>query len=194
MKIKQIKINTESEYREFLEKLKRYRGLLYRNTRFEISSALHNERIRDMETALNIKNRRQRIEYLYDRACDIVDEYNNKNGIICHYSAEGICEDPKHQKNKNGCCFICYLQSPEGCPTKNLSCKLFYCDHMCSKYVPITMDDIDLLKLFTWSQREIIKSNEFLDRKTYIDILWVGSYMLFCLYSIRKLFRMRKYI
>ena len=65
---------------------------------------------------------------------------------------------------------------------------------MCSKYVPITMDDIDLLKLFTWSQREIIKSNEFLDRKTYIDILWVGSYMLFCLYSIRKLFRMRKYI
>ena len=45
-----------------------------------------------METALNIKNRRQRIEYLYDRACDIVDEYNNKNGIICHYSAEGITD------------------------------------------------------------------------------------------------------
>lgn len=186
-----IKINNEEEYRTFLKKLPAYRSLLYRFTKFSIDSAVHKEELQDLQEALNIKNRRKRISFLYDRACDIIDEYNAKHGVSCCYSSEGICEDPKHQKKKNGCCFLCYLQSPSGCPTRNLSCKLYFCDHMCKKYRPLTMDDIDLLRMFSWSEREIIKSNVFIKRETYIDLLCLGSYLLFCIYSVIKFYRIK---
>lgn len=53
------------------------------------------------------------------------------------------------------------------------------------------MEDIDLLKLFSWSQREIIKTNVFVTRRTYINLLCLGSYLLFCMYSVIKFFRLK---
>ncbi|MCR5118864.1 MAG: hypothetical protein K6B44_04505 [Lachnospiraceae bacterium] len=186
-----IRINNEEEYRAFLKKLPLYRSILKRFTKFSISAPVYTEKLKDFETALNLKNRRKRITFLFDRACDIIDKYNEENGISCCYNSEGFCEDPKHQKKKNGCCFLCYLQSENGCPTRNLSCKLYFCDHICKKYHPLTMDDIDLLRMFSPSQREIIKSNVFVTRKTYINLLCLNSYLLFCMYSVLKFFRLK---
>ena len=188
---KRIEIGNEEEYQEFLRRLPKYRGLRYRATEFTARSKVHPKRVADIVTALNIKNRRKRIEYLFDRACDIIDAHNEAEGIICHYNADGICEDPKHQTRKNGCCCHCYLQSSSGCPSRNLSCKFYFCDHMCGKHRPLTMEDIDLLRLFTASQREIIKNNVFVTRKAYINMLWIGSYLIFCMYSVLKFYRIK---
>jgi hypothetical protein len=186
-----IAINSEEQYQEFLRGLPKYRGLLGYFTTYTIRGTVHTKELHDFERALNLKNRRKRITYLYDRVCDIIDQYNAEQGITCHYSAEGICEDPKHQTRKNGCCCHCYLQRPDGCPTRNLSCKFYFCDHLAKKYHALTMEDIDLLKLFTWSEREIIKNNVFVTRKTYINLLCLGSYLLFCIYSVVKFYRIK---
>ncbi len=186
-----ISINNEEDYQAFLKKLPKYRGIRGRFTDFVITGSVHTEELQDLSKALNIKNRRKRITYIYDRACDIIDSYNEKNGICCRYNDQGICEDPKHQTRKNGCCCHCYLQSSSGCPDRNLSCKFYFCDHICKKFKPLTMEDIDLLKMFTVSQREIIKNNVFVTRKTYIKLLCLGSYLLFCMYSVIKFYRIK---
>ncbi len=53
------------------------------------------------------------------------------------------------------------------------------------------MEDIDLLKMFNRSELEIIKNNVFVTRKTYINLLCLGSYLLFCIYSIVKFYRIK---
>ena len=188
---RKIEITNEEEYRAFLKKLPLYRSILNRFTVFKISGSVHQDELKDLNQALNLKNRKKRMTFLFDRACDIIDAYNEANGISCRYNGGGICEDPKHQTRKNGCCCHCYLQKPPGCPTRNLSCKFYFCDHICKKFRPLTPDDIDLLKMFSWSEREIIKNNVFVTRETYIRLLCLGSYLLFCIYSVIKFYRIK---
>ncbi len=188
---KKIYIRNESEYRAFLKKLPLYRSLLYVFTEFELEGSLHGKRLADLQKALNIKGKHRRIEFIYDRSCDIIDEYNEEHGNICHYSEDGICEDPKHRTRVNGCCWYCPLQSSTGCTSRNLSCKFFFCDHMCAKFKPLTVEDIDLLRMFNRSRRAIARENYFVRRETCLRILNLGSYLLYCVYSIIKLFRIK---
>ena len=190
LKRKIIEIRDEDGYRAFLEKLPLYRSAIFSHTVFEIRSEVHGSRIRDIEAALNIKGRRARVVFLHDRASDIIDEYNEAQGIYCKYE-DGKCEDPKHQRFKNGCCCHCYLQSSTGCHTKNLACKLFFCDFKAAQHEFLGMEKIDLLRLFTRSQRLIARENIYASRGENIALLTIGSYLIFCIYSLFKLFRMK---
>ena len=189
---KKIEIRNEEEYQQFLKALPLYRSVFGRAVHFEIGSAVHPERVRDIETALNIKSRKRRIEYIYDRGCDIVDRFNEENGAVCRFSG-GRCEDPKHQRYPNGCCCHCYLQTSHGCPTKNLSCKFFFCDHMAKKYRYLSVGDVDLFRLLTPGQRAIVRENVYVTKQTYLRLLWLGSYLLYCMYSVVKPFRMKNF-
>ena len=80
--VKTIEIRNEEEYSQFLHRLPLYRSLLCRFTKFRISSAVHRERVGDIAHALNIKSRRKRTEYIHDRACDIIDAYNEEKGLF----------------------------------------------------------------------------------------------------------------
>ena len=190
--VKTIEITDETGYQKFLKQLPLYRSALYLFTQFRIKSRVHAERVEEIARALNMKKRRERVSFVYDRACDYIDRYNEENGIICAY-VNGMCEDPKHQRLPNGCCFICHMQTSTGCPTRNISCKLFYCDHMAEKHKDkiLTVKDIDILRLFTPEQRLIVKENVFVTRKTHIRLLSMGSYPLYCIYSVIKPFRFR---
>ena len=53
------------------------------------------------------------------------------------------------------------------------------------------MKDIELLRMFTPSERQIIKENVFVKRETSIGLLCLGSYLLFCVYSIVKFYRIK---
>ena len=50
---KKIEIRNEEEYQQFLKALPLYRSVFGRAVHFEIGSAVHPERVRDIETALN---------------------------------------------------------------------------------------------------------------------------------------------
>ena len=149
MKSKIITINNYNDYNKFLKKINIYKRVLYYNTLFEVKNNINEKNIDYITNALNMKNRKKRIEYVYDQSCKLIDRKNQ--GInICGFE-NGKCWVQRKIKNGkcNGCCRKCIYQTSNGCSTKNLSCKLFNCTEVKSRYDVIRYNDLILLKLLS---------------------------------------------
>ena len=74
-----IKIETEKDLRKFYRRIPLYRSILYNRVTFELNNDTYH--ITPIIKALNIKNRKKRIEYIYDEAIKTIDDYykNVKN-------------------------------------------------------------------------------------------------------------------
>lgn len=171
-----IVIKMKKDLENFYKRLWLYRSILYRKVIFDFNSP--NYDISSFINALNIKNRRKRIEYIYDTACDELDNfYKDKN--MCEFKNNQCYIQRKLNNNKfNGCCRMCIHQSSKGCTTKNLACKLFYCSEVRKKHKVLTIDDIRIIKLFSIRQRYILKNNYFTSRKEILNDLYIGSIMI----------------
>lgn len=167
--MRDIIINNE---KQFYKRLFLYKTLLYKNVNFK--SDIDNEELQAIVTALNIKKRFKRIEYIYDYCCNRIDKfYEGKN--LCQFQDDKcILHRVPNCKYKNGCCRICKHQSSKGCTTRNLSCKLFYCDKVKSGNELLKFSDLKILKLLTLRQRLICFENYFTDEKTFLRELKIG--------------------
>lgn len=166
----------------FYKRLWLYKSFLFRKTYFETDIL----RIRNMIEALNIKNRKKRIAYIYDQACIEVDNYWKDKNPCCFKNNKCLSQQKPGCKYKNGCCRRCVYQSSNGCITSNLTCKFFYCTCVSSKYDLLTIKDIKVLKLLTFRQRTILKHAFFSSREEVLGDLYIGSVFIFI---IRLLFR-----
>ena len=166
MEKKKILIETDN-VNEIYKKYKKYKTFIYKNTEFIYNG--ENQEIKDIIEVLNKKTRLQRIAYIYDKSCEQIDK---------KFEGENICEfkvQRKHNlKEKNGCCRVCRLQTSTGCPSKNLTCKLFFCDEVKNKYEVITFKDLKLLNLLTRRQRVILKFDMFSTREEVLTDLYIG--------------------
>lgn len=192
MKSKIITINNYNDYNKFLKKINIYKSILYYNTLFEVKNNINEKNIDYITNALNMKNRKKRIEYVYAQSCKLIDRKNQ--GInICGFE-NGKCWVQRKIKNGkcNGCCRKCIYQTSNGCSTKNLSCKLFNCTEVKSRYDVIRYNDLKLLKLLSKKNQIIIKSDYFSKREDVLKDLY--SYSL--IYStFRIVYRLiRNYI
>ncbi len=171
MKTKKININNENDYNKFLKKLFLYKSFFYYNTRFVVDTKINNEMLTYIIEALNIKKRKERITYIYDTACKIIDDATPKN--MCGFK-NGKCYLQRSSKSNkcNGCCRKCLYQSKEGCPTKNLACKLFNCSEVKSRYNMIRVEDLKLLRLLSLKNQMIIKSDYFSKREDVLKDLY----------------------
>ena len=89
MKSKIITINNYKDYNKFLKKINIYKSILYYNTLFEVKNNINEKNIDYITNALNMKNRKKRIEYVYDQSCKLIDRKNQ--GInICGFE-NGKC-------------------------------------------------------------------------------------------------------
>ena len=168
----------------FYSKLFLYKTFLYRHVIFK--SEIEDEELQKIIEALNIKNKWQRIEFIYDYSCNKLDQfYEGKN--ICQFK-DGQCI--AHQREgctfKNGCCRLCLYQSDRGCTSANISCKLFYCDLIKKNNETLEYKDIKIFKLLTFRQRIMIRDNFFTKREDFLLELKVG---LITFYSMRIMFR-----
>lgn len=192
MKAKIITINNYNDYNKFLKKINIYKSILYYNTLFEVKNNINEKNIEYITNALNMKNHTKRIEYVYDQSCKLIDE-KNKDINICGFE-NGKCWVQRKIKNGkcNGCCRMCIYQTSNGCSTKNLSCKLFNCTEVKSRYDVIRYNDLKLLKLLSKKNQIIIKSDYFSKREDALKNLY--SYSL--IYStFRIVYRLiRNYI
>lgn len=99
-----------------------YKSILFKFTKFQLMN--DNIEIRQIIEGLNIKNRKRRIEYIYDDACKIIDEVN-QNMNICGFKNNQCYVQRWNKSNyKCGSCRKCRYQSNTGCTTSNLACKL----------------------------------------------------------------------
>lgn len=175
MKSKIITINNYKDYNKFLKKINIYKSILYYNTLFEVKNNINEKNIDYITNALNMKNRKKRIEYVYDQSCKLIDRKNQ--GInICGFE-NGKCWVQRKIKNGkcNGCCRKCIYQTSNGCSTKNLSCKLFNCTEVRSRYNVIRYNDLKLLRLLSKKNQIIIKSDYFSKREDVLKDLYSYS-------------------
>lgn len=172
MRNKNIIINNTDDYKKFLKKIKIYKSILYFNTLFVVKNNIHNQMIDYIINALNIKNRKKRITYIYDSSCKLIDD-NTKNANICGFK-NGKCYVQRNLNNGkcNGCCRKCLYQTNKGCPTKNFACKLFNCSEVTSRYDVIKYEDLKLLKLLSLKNRIIIESDYFSKREDVLKDLY----------------------
>lgn len=172
MKRKIIIIRTEKEYKAFVKKLILYKNIIYFNTEFQLKETPENKNILQIIKCLNIKNRRQRIEYIYDTACSTIDENIKKRNICGFKNNKCYIQQMKNDGKCNGCCRLCKYQTSTGCPTKNLACKLFNCSEVKKRYKTIEYKDLDVLKILSLKNRLVVKSDYFSTREDVLRDLY----------------------
>ena len=183
--IKVVKVKDKTALDKFYQKLFFYKKIWFKKTNFILDSNF--EELKPIVEALNIKNRKQRITYIYDTACQQIDDhYQNKN--ICGFK-NNKCYVQQKLKNGtiNGCCRCCMYQSPKGCTTKNLTCKIFTCSEVEKRCQVIKFNDLKILNLLSYRNKMILKSDYFSKRKDVINDLYYGSFLL---WTIRIVIRM----
>ncbi len=184
MKRKTIVIESKEDYTKFIKRIILYKSILYINTEFQVKGCQVNDKIQQMINGLNIKNRYKRITYVYDTACSIIDS-NTKGLNICGFKNNKCYIQQKQNNGKcNGCCRLCKYQNSNGCPTKNLACKLFNCSEVKKRYKTIEYKDLAILKLLSLKNRLIVKSDYFSTREEVLKDLY--AYTL--TYSILRIF------
>lgn len=189
MKRKTILISNSNDYNKFLRKLSIYKSILHYNTIFVVKNDINDNMINYIINALNIKNRKKRVTYIYDNSCKLIDD-NNKNINICGFK-DNKCYIQRKLKNGkcNGCCRKCLYQTKEGCPTKNLACKLFNCSEVTSRYNTLKYNDLKILKLLSLKNRIIIKSDYFSTREDVLKDLYAYTLTYSTLRIVYRLFK-----
>ena len=162
-----------------------YKSIFFKFTKFETNS--NDEQDIIIINALNIKNRKKRITYIYDSTCEYIDNYY-KNKNICGFK-NCQCYIQRNTNLKDGCCRNCLYKSDIGCTTTNLACKLFNCSEVYKRRKVIKYNDLKTLKILSLRQRFIVKSDYFSTREDVLKDLY--SYSI--IYStIRIIIRLTK--
>lgn len=189
----QLKLNSKNEINKFYNKLWLYKSLIFKFILFDANIETCDEQLKIVIKALNIKNRRKRITYIYDETCEYVDN-KNKGINICGFK-NNQCYVQRKLKNAkcNGCCRKCLYQTKGGCPTKNIACKLFNCSEVISRYDVIKYDDLKLLKLLSLKNQFIIKSDYFSTREDVLKDLYAYTLTYSTLRIVYRLFKNNVY-
>lgn len=149
---------------------------LYRSCLFRFCSFYSdNNDLREIVMALNIKNRRERITYVFDEAISVLNNYYSDD--LCQFK-DGKCivQREKNIDRVNGCCRLCPIVTDKGCPSVNIMCKLIYCKRALGNIKLLKMSDIKILKCLSPIQRLIILSDTFNTREEVIKDLYYGPF------------------
>lgn len=126
----------------------------------------------------NMKDRKERVSYIYDYLCKYFDEDMKKNNY-CEFE-NGTCIANRlgySVHEKDGCCYIikkglCKYLTDKGCTNPNPSCKIYMCAYLNNvKKVP----NYDTKKifltncLFSNKEHEFFKRHYFITKEEYID-------------------------
>jgi hypothetical protein len=170
MKIKEVSINNSEDYKRFIKRLWLYRSVLYKKTRFIIKDKTKNSSLAYVEDSLNIKKRRERIVFVFDKACQIIDD--NSHDICEFQNGKCLCHRVYNYSYINGCCRKCKYVTDHGCSSKNVACKLFNCSTVRKKHKAITFNDLKLLKTLSLKNQTIIQHDYFTLREDVLKDLY----------------------
>lgn len=169
-----INIKSINDLKRFQKRLFIYRSFLCRFIQFKSSSLLP---INSFIIALNIKNRKKRIIYIYDHLCNSLDTYyQDKN--FCKFKNGKCIIQQRKKKYVNGCCRRCKYVTDKGCATSNFACKMFYCESSHKNEKLLTDKELPLLKCLSIRQRFILRHDYFSSREDVINDLWWESVII----------------
>lgn len=167
-----ISIQNFKDINRFMRRLPFYRSFLGRFMFFEVRDSYLP--ITTIVHALNIKNGKQRVTYLYDTLCMLVDKfYQDKN--YCQFCHNQCFIQQKIERFENGCCRRCIHLIDHRCSTQNLTCKIFQCQSIKDRYPVVSWNDFSLFACFSLRQKIILKAEYFATREEVIWDLKIGS-------------------
>lgn len=149
-----------------------YKGKLYDK---EIEYGNNNVRqVSLLVNALNIKNKKERLSFMYDRACDLLDvDFYKKN--VCEFKCGKCITDRLNNNLGGGCCCdskdhkgMCMYLSKDGCKIRCLTCKLHICRTLKKKGYRYRINDIYMLKYLLNFKQKIMLYNDFFMTKEEI--------------------------
>ena len=135
--------------------------------------------LKQIEKAINIKDIKERYNYIYDEGCDYID----KKYLDCNYCdfKDDICKyfrETKQLNHKNGCCYsdarggLCPHLKNRKCNIKSISCKLYSCEILRKNNIKFRIRKIPLLKyFFNIKQKYYLKYSFFKDKDYVINKL-----------------------
>jgi hypothetical protein len=135
--------------------------------------------LESIENAFNIKNKKERIEYIYDRAYDfIVGNYVDTN--FCEFiNDQCICQRNKNSLRKNGCCGNCKHLVNKKCNINALACKFYFCPYIHRNKKPIKIYHVNFVNCYFSYRQKIIASNSiFRSREKVLKDLYGNSLIL----------------
>ena len=182
-----------------IPKLLRYR-LWNHDIKFEYKGKLYDSEINDnkeirqislLVEASNIKRRKERLTFIYDKSCDLLDEiFNEKN--LCKFKNNQCFVNRIHGCNVDGCCRFrdnkpaCKFLTKHRCTTRNLACKLHVCSYLRKKGYYFKVNDIYMLRyLYSWKQKLFCYFNIFISRKEFLKDIYNNSIILW-VFKFRK--------
>ncbi|MBQ6404985.1 MAG: hypothetical protein IJJ63_02910 [Bacilli bacterium] len=189
-----ININNKDDLNIFYSKLKYY--LLFHNKEVMVINMdnIDEKEQKDLlmiEKAFNIKNKYQRLEYVYQTLCDILDKDIEKN--ICEFDKNGLCIAQRKGKcpsKINGCCGTCQYIGKKGCTITSLSCKTFYCSYLQKTKKPINYKNIKLYQYFlSIPQKLIIEANFWNTKEDNLKLLYKANIFTWLFHKNKKMKR-----
>ena len=147
---------------------------LYRVLRlFGIKFYSNNREYKNFVKALNIKNKKERLEYIYDEGIKYINKYYSED--LCKFEHDQCIAQRKNGgKEINGCCKKCPLVTDNGCPSVNLSCKLIYCKTALGNIKLLKFNKIPILKCLSYSQRLVLRSSFFNVKEDVLNDMYYG--------------------
>lgn len=138
--------------------------------------------------ALNIKNKKERIKFIYEKSCDLLDDdFYGKN--ICEFKNNKCIHDRVLNCSCDGCCKTndglkkCKYLVNHRCTIRCIACKFHICHCIRKKRYKIKVNDIYMIKyLYNWKQKIIIYNDFFIPEVEVLNHLYKNSIILwlFC--------------
>ena len=137
----------------------------------------------DIMTAINIKDKYKRYEFIYDKVCFYLDEKIKTN--YCMFKDDMCVRDRlKNNNHKNGCCECkgrgkCKYLIDSKCTLGNcMACKLFTCHTLKKLGISQNINDYVLTKyFFTSKQKDILRFSYWTPREIVLDRLMTNTYV-----------------
>lgn len=165
-------------------KSKRYK-VLYKGKLYDKES--DNKVIRQVTQvaeALNIKDYKKRLSYVYDKACDLLDDdFYGKN--VCEFKDNKCMYARTENTSCDGCCRtrdgkrVCVYLKNHICSIRCLACKFHVCKYVRKKGLRYKVNDLLVLKyLLNWKQKIIVYLNFFKKKEETVNDLFRNSIIL----------------
>ena len=167
-----INIDNKS-FNSFLNKLKYYK-LSKKDFIFKYSKDFkHKDDCNEILKALNIKNKHDRLSYIYDVVCDHLDNmFIEKN--MCEFKNNKCYSNRcKSFEKVNGCCsnnknINCKYFDKNHCTIKCSGCKFYICPNLKKKKGPIKLKDIYITRLLSIRQKIILRYTVFTPKEIIV--------------------------
>ena len=146
-----------------------YRSFLFRFVKFETD----NEKLENIVKALNIKNRKQRIEFIYAEMIKSISNYYKED--LCQFKNNQCIAQRKNKSNyTTGCCRLCLYKTGGDCLVNNVACKMFYCNAALKNFKELKYNDLELFKVLSITNQFMLKSDYFTKEEDVIKDLNYG--------------------